>query len=134
MEEPLFVLAAQYNKRNSSRCEVYADRVVLSTQTTSRLTPVYANRTRTIPLKDIRRVVISSGGLGFFSKHPNAIHFIVGDSARTLDQMLRDPRFHSADYIDEGVQQFCAKSAQELTEKVALAGQIKQYIEEANNH
>ncbi|MBQ9196192.1 MAG: hypothetical protein IJ157_03025 [Clostridia bacterium] len=129
MEQPLIVLKAQYNRKNRSQCELYADRVELSTFSESRLMPVYGNKTRVIPLKDIRRVVISSGGMGFFAKHPNAIHFIVGDASRTLDDMLRDQRFHSADYIDEGVQQFCPDSQADLTEKLAVAARIKDYIE-----
>jgi len=134
METPLMVLEAHYNKKNSSRCALYPDRVVLSTQSTSRLMAIYANRSREIPLRDIEKVVISSGGMGFFARHPNAIHFIVKGSRRTLDDMLRDPKFHSSDYIDEGVQQFCPHSQQELTEQIALATRIKDYIEQEKKH
>ena len=131
MNEPLIVLEARYNKRNSSRCELYPDRVVLSTQCTGGLVPVYGNRTRTIPLTEITKVVISNGGTGFFVHHPNAIHFMTRDSQRTLDELFRDARVTSADYIDEGVQQFCPQSAADLTEKIGLASQIKAYIEDA---
>ena len=130
MEQPLFTLDAHYNRKNHAKCQLYADRVVLTTRSESRLMPVYGNKTRVIPLKDIKRVVISSGGMGFFARHPNAIHFITQPSARTLDDMLRDQRFHSADYIDEGVQQFCPVSQADLTEKLAVAAQIKAYIEQ----
>ena len=133
METPLLVLEAHYNKKNSSRCALYPDRVVLSTQSSSRLMAIYANRSRQIPLRDIEKVVISSGGMGFFARHPNAIHFIVKGSRRTLDDMLRDPKFHSSDYIDEGVQQFCPHSQQELTEQISLATRIKDYIEQEKN-
>ena len=129
MEQPLITLEAHYNKKNDSRCELYTDRVVLTTASESWLMPVYANKTRVIPLNEIRQVVISSGGMGFFAKHPNAIHFITRDSSRTLDYMLRDQRFHSAEYIDEGVQQFCPTSQADLTEKLGIAAQIKAYID-----
>ena len=131
MSEPLIVLEARYNKRNTSRCELYPDRVVLSTQCSGGLIPVYANKTRVIPIAEITRVVISNGGTGFFVHHPNAVHFVTKDSRRTLDEMFRDQRFTSADYIDEGVQQFCPQSAADLTEKIGLAAKIKAYIEAA---
>lgn len=131
MSEPLIVLEARYNKRNTSRCELYPDRVVLSTSCTGGFVPVYGNKTRTIPIADITRVVISNGGTGFFVHHPNAIHFMTRESRRTLDELFRDQRFSSADYIDEGVQQFCPQSAADLTEKIGLASQIKAYIESA---
>lgn len=131
MNEPLIVLDARYNKRNTSRCELYQDRVVLSTSCTGGLMPIYGNKTRTIPIDDITQVVISNGGMGFFVHHPNAIHFMTRESRRTLDELFRDRRFGSADYIDEGVQQFCPQSAADLTEKIGLASQIKDYIEKA---
>lgn len=131
MNEPLIVLDARYNKRNTSRCELYQDRVVLSTRCTGGLMPIYGNKTRTIPIDDITQVVISNGGMGFFVHHPNAIHFMTRESRRTLDELFRDRRFGSADYIDEGVQQFCPQSAADLTEKIGLASQIKDYIEKA---
>lgn len=129
MEEPILVLRAQYNKKNASKCELYADRVVLTTECTGGLMPIYANKTREIPLGEISRVVISTGGTGFFVHHPNAIHFITKNSRRTLDELFRDPRFHASQYIDEGVQQFCPASDTDLKEKIALAAQIKAYIE-----
>ncbi|MBQ8954811.1 MAG: hypothetical protein IJ048_11930 [Clostridia bacterium] len=129
METPLLVLEAQYNKHNASKCELYADRVVLTTACTGGLLPVYANKTRVIPLDEIRKVVVSTGGTGFFIHHPNAVHFVVKNSTRTLDDMFRDQRFHSADYIDEGVQQFCPKSSADLTEKIGIAMRMKGYIE-----
>ena len=132
MEKPLLVLEAQYNRRNSSRCELYSDRVVLTTTCTGGLLPVYGNRTRVIPISEIRKVVISTGGTGVFVHHPNAVHFVTRGSKRTLDDMFRDQRFHSADYIDEGVQQFCPKSSADLTEKIGLALQMKGYIERMN--
>ena len=132
MEKPLLVLEAQYNKHNLSKCELYADRVVLTTACTGGFLPVYANRTRVIPLDEIRKVVISTGGTGFFIHHPNAVHFVVEGSKRTLDDMFRDQRFHSADYIDEGVQQFCPTSPTDLTEKIGIALKMKGYIERAN--
>lgn len=129
MSEPLIVLEARYNKRNTSKCELYPDRVVLSTQCAGGLVPVYGNKTRTIRIADITQVVISNGGTGFFVHHPNAIHFMTKESQRTLDELFRDQRFPSANYIDEGVQQFCPQSAADLTEKIGLASQIKAYIE-----
>ncbi len=130
MEEPMIVLQAQYNRKNRSKCELYADRVVLTTECDGGLMPVYANKTREIPLEEISRVVISTGGTGFFVHHPNAIHFITKNSRRTLDELFRDPRFHASQYIDEGVQQFCPASQADLTEKLSLAARIKAYIEE----
>ncbi len=129
METPLITLHAQYNKHNSSTCELYPDRVVLITRCTGGLLPVYANKTREIPLEEISRVIISNGGTGYFASHPNAIHFVVRGATRTLDDMFRDRRFTSASYIDEGVQQFCAKNQSDLAEKIGVAARIKDYIE-----
>ncbi|MBQ9326358.1 MAG: hypothetical protein IJ246_11365 [Clostridia bacterium] len=130
MEEAVLTLHAQYNKRNMSECRVYSDRVEMETKCTGGLLPVYKNATRVIYFSEIVRVVISSSTTGFFAHHPNAIHFITGEGQRTLDTLFRDPKFLSRDYIDEGVQQFCAANAQDLTEKIALASRIKAYIEE----
>ena len=129
MEKPLIVLSAQYNKHNSSTCELYSDRVVLSTRCTGGFLPVYANKTREIPLEEISRVIISNGGTGFFVHHPNAVHFVVRGHKRTLDDMFRDRRFTSASYIDEGVQQFCPTSPQDLAEKIGIASRIKEYVD-----
>ena len=127
--KPLMVLRARYNRKNYSSCELFSDHLLLTTVCESRWMAVYENREREILFQDIERVVISSGGLGFFAKHPNAVHFIHKGSKRTLDEMLRDPKFTSADYILEGVQQFCPESQEELTEKIALASKMKDYIE-----
>ena len=129
METPLITLEASYNKHNTSSCQLYPDRIVLTTQCTGGFLPVYENKTRTIPLDQVLRVVISNGGMRFFAHHPNAIHFITQESARSLDTLFRDRRFSSADYIDEGVQQFCPKTEAELTEKIGIATRIKEYIE-----
>ncbi|MBQ8081043.1 MAG: hypothetical protein IJ240_04000 [Clostridia bacterium] len=134
-EKPLIVLEAHYNKRNHSRCELYPDRLELFTESTGGLLPIYENKARTIPLRDIRRTVISNGGMGFMgflSHHPNAIHFITRPDQRPLDDLFRDAAFKSASYIDEGVQQFCAKTNAELTEKLAVATRIRDYIEQYN--
>ena len=132
MDTPLLVLEARYNRHNLSRCELYEDHILLTTACTGGILPVYANRTRVIPLSEIQKVVISQGGTGFFIHHPNAVHFVVRGSKRTLDDMFRDQHFHSADYIDEGVQQFCPTSADDLTEKTGIAMKMKEYIERAN--
>ncbi len=129
MEAPLIVLKAEFNKYNRSRCELYPDRVVLTTECTGGFLPVYANKAREIPLSEISRVVISNGGLSYFARHPNAIRFIQRGHTRTLDELFRDRRFSSASYIDEGVQQFCAKTQAELTEKISAAARIRDYIE-----
>ncbi|GEM_PF-2590360 len=129
MESPILVLEARYNRYNLAKCELYPDRVVLSTECTGGFFPVYENKTREIPFSEISRVIISNGGLGFFAHHPNAVHFVLKRHSRTLDEMFRDRRFSSASYIDEGVQQFCAKTQAELTEKIALAARIRDYIE-----
>ena len=132
MSEPLLVIKARYNKHNESMCALYEDRVELSTACTGGLIGVYDNRTRVIPIGDIVKVEISQGGMGFFIHQPNAVHFIVKGAARTLAQMFRDRSFTSRQYIDEGVQQFCPTSAQDLTEKAMTAYRMKSYIEAAN--
>ena len=130
METPLLVIQAEYNRYNSSRCELFPDRVVLSTRCTGGRWPVYRNTTREIPISDIERVEISVGGTGFFAHHPNAVHFITGRSNFDLDTIYRNRGFSSTFYIDEGVQQFCAASAADLVEKVGVASRMKAYIDE----
>ena len=132
MGEPLFTISARYNKKNSSKCELYEDFVVLTTFCEGGWMPIYDNKTRKIPLSDIQRVVISTNSGGIFTHHPNAVHFVTRDCVRTLDDMFRDPKFTSADYIDQGVQQFCAQSKQDLAEKIGVAAQMKAYIENHN--
>lgn len=127
-QEPLFVLTSALNRKNRARCEVYEDRVVLSTEGEG-FFPVYDVRTRVIPIGEIRRVAISVGGVRLLVHHPNCIHFVTEASARTADDLFRDTAFRSHQYIDEGVHQFSPKTEEELKEKLAVAEQIKAYIE-----
>lgn len=125
---PLFVLASALNRKNRARCEVYEDRVVLETVGEG-FFPVYDVRTRVIPLSEIRRVHISVGGVKLLVHHPNCIHFVTDESRRSVDDMFRDGAFRSHQYIDEGVHQLSPKSEEELKEKLAVAQQIKAFIE-----
>ena len=129
MSEPLYVLESSLNRRNHARCEVYEDRVVLTTAAGG-VFPVYENATRVIPIREIEQVVISKGGVRLIAHHPNCIHFVVRGSGRTVDQMYRDRSFHASDYIREGVHQFAPKTEAELEEKLETARAIKLYIEE----
>ena len=128
--EPLFRLEAWNNRHNVAVCELYPDRVVLSTRCTGGLIPLYEDREREIPLASIRRVIISNGGIHFFVHHPNAIHFITDEQQRSLDSLFRDPKVSASDYIREGVQQLCPKNEQDLAAKIETAVRIKAYIEE----
>ncbi len=130
MSEPLYMLTGSVNKHNHNRCEVYEDRVVLSTVCDGGMFPVYENAAREIPFSDIERVVVSKGGVKLITHHPNCIHFVVRGSRRTVDQMYRDRSFHACDYIREGVHQLTPKSEAELDEKIEIARNIKRYIEE----
>ncbi len=132
MEAPIYTLESSVNKRNRARCELYRDRVVIRTECDGGLMPIYENRSREIPLPEIRRVVISKGGVKLITHHPNCIHFVTKADSRTVDEMYRDRTFHANDYLDEGVFQLAPKSESELDEKLEIARKIKEYIEQAN--
>ena len=126
-----YVLTSSVNKRNHARCEVYEDRVVLTTECTGGLLPVYENASRTILFSEIDRVILSKGGIHrLITHHPNCIHFVVHGSKRNVDDMYRDPAFHASDYIGEGVFQLSPKSEPELDEKMDTAKAIKKLIED----
>ncbi len=129
MEQPLYTLTSSVNRHNHARCEVYADRVVLSTACDGGLFPVYENAERVIPIADLEKVVVSRGGVRLFAHHPNCIHFVVRGARRTVDQMYRDRAFHASDYLGEGVFQLAPKSEAELEEKLGVARDIRRYIE-----
>ena len=131
MNEPIFVLNSEVNKRNRARCEVFEDRVVLTTECTGGFMPVYDNAEREILFSEIEEVIISKGGIKLFAHHPNCIHFKVHGASRTVDSMYRDRSFRASDYIDEGVFQLAPKSEAELEQKLDTAKEIKRYIENA---
>ncbi|HHT15359.1 MAG TPA: hypothetical protein GXZ86_05720 [Clostridiales bacterium] len=129
MDQILFSIQAEYNKKNQASCYVCHDRVVLETRSTNKFLRVYLNKNRVIPIRDIVRVEISSASRKVFAPRPNAIHFVVKDSYRTLDQMYRDTRFKAHQYIDEGVQQLLPQGSDDLMNKLLVAGKIKDFID-----
>ena len=130
MEERIIcAFESRLNARNTASCTLYADRVVLRTNGGG-WNRVYNNKERVIPLHEIKRVVISRGGIRFFIHHPNCIHFVTAASRRTVDEMFRDPSFHACDYISDGVCQFSPKTQAELDEKIEIAVRMKAWIEE----
>jgi hypothetical protein len=129
MDQVLFSIEAEYNKKNRVSCRVYQDRVVLETRSANKFFRVYFNKNRVISIRDIVRVEISSASGKIFAPRPNAIHFVVKDSSLTLDQMYRDTRFKAYQYIDEGVQQLLPQGAEDLMNKLIVAGKIKDFID-----
>ncbi|MDY5730945.1 MAG: hypothetical protein SPL05_05350 [Eubacteriales bacterium] len=129
MKQKLFEIVAHYNAKNHAVCTLYEDHIVLATQSSARFFPVYDTVQRVIPLSDIERVEISVAGIKLFASKPNAIHFVCKGATRTLGQMYRDRAFPARNYIQEGVQQFCPNSEQDLQDKVYIAKKIKEHIE-----
>ena len=129
MDEPIYVMKSEINKYNHASCEVYEDRIVLTNSCDGGLFPVYENTSRTIPLSDIEKVVISKGGIHLIMHHPNCIHFVVHGSTRTVDSMFRDRAFHASDYISEGVFQLSPKSETDLDARLDQAKEIKRFID-----
>ena len=128
--EPVFVMTSSINRRNHAKCEVYEDRVVLSTACDGGLMPVYENKSRTICFSELREVIVSKGGVKLITHHPNALHFVTKDSTRTVDSMYRDRGFHASDYLREGVFQLAPKSEAELEEKIQTAREIQRFVME----
>ena len=128
--EPVFTLTSSINKKNHARCEVYEDRVILSTHCDGGWMPVYENRERTILFTELQKVIVSRGGVKIIAHHPNAIHFVVKGSTRNIDSLYRDRSIHASDYLQEGIFQLAPKTQEELEEKIQAAKEIQKYIQE----